>query len=79
MDHLVHDNLFNVNHHGLVRLKSCVTNLLECADIISLEINRGQRVDVINLDFSKAFEMYGTEAYFINLTYLALLVKYSTC
>ena len=56
MDHLVHHNLLNVNQHGFVRFKSCVPNLLECIDIISLAINRGHRVDVIYLDFAKAFD-----------------------
>jgi hypothetical protein len=42
--------------HGFVKHKSCTTNLLETLDLISYMIARGYPVDVIYLDFAKAFD-----------------------
>ena len=37
-------------------MKSCVTNLLESVDIITEVVNQGYLVDLIFLDFAKAFD-----------------------
>ena len=56
LTHLTKYSLINEQQHGFVRLKSCVTNLLECLDIITQAINQGALVDLIFLDFAKAFD-----------------------
>lgn len=42
--------------HGFVPKKSCVTNLLETIDFVSELLAQGHCVDLIYLDFSKAFD-----------------------
>ena len=54
--HLVNNNLICTHQHGFMRAKSCLTNLLECLDIITEVINRGFYVILIFLDFAKAFD-----------------------
>ncbi len=49
-------NLVTQNQHGFVRCKSCTTNLLETLDFISGSLSSGYPVDVIYLDFAKAFD-----------------------
>ncbi len=42
--------------HGFMKGKSCTTHLLEFLEDISEEIDNGDAVDVIYLDFCKAFD-----------------------
>jgi hypothetical protein len=56
VEHLTRNSLINEQQHGFVKLKSCVTNLLECLDIITQALNCGHRIDLIFLDFAKAFD-----------------------
>ena len=42
--------------HGFVKKKSCTTNLLETIDFITFAIENGIPVDVVLLDFAKAFD-----------------------
>ena len=42
--------------HGFVPKKACLTNLLETLDAITDAVNKGYSVDLILLDFSKAFD-----------------------
>ena len=43
------------DQHGFVKDKSCLTNLLETMDCIISILESGAPVDLIYLDFSKAF------------------------
>ena len=56
MKHLNEDNLITKVQHGFVKRKSCVTNLLETLDDITSAIDNKFSVDVIYLDFAKAFD-----------------------
>lgn len=56
VEHLTRNSLINEQQHGFVKLKSCVTNLLECLDIITQALNCGHIIDLIFLDFAKAFD-----------------------
>jgi hypothetical protein len=56
MDHLYRNNLIAKQQHGFVRNKACVTNLLETIDQITSTLAYRQWVDVIFLDFAKAFD-----------------------
>jgi hypothetical protein len=55
--HLEQYNLICDQQHGFVKLKSCVTNLIECLDLITETLNRNFAVVLIFLDFMKAFDM----------------------
>jgi len=56
VDHLTVNSLINKSQHGFSKNKSCVTNLLEFLETITNEIDTGACMDVIYLDFSKAFD-----------------------
>jgi len=44
------------SQHGFVHKKSCVTNLLECQQVVSGLLNENKSVDVLYTDFEKAFD-----------------------
>ena len=56
VSHLNHHHLFSHSQHGFVPNKSCTTNLLETVDFISYKLAKKRPVDVIFLDFAKAFD-----------------------
>jgi hypothetical protein len=56
MEHLEKHDLVRDSQHGFMRGKSCLTNLLEFLEDVTLNIDEGRPVDVIYLDFSKAFD-----------------------
>ena len=56
MEYLQLKKLINPCQHGFVPKKACVTNLLETLDFITDAINKGLSVDLILLDFAKAFD-----------------------
>ena len=56
MNFLENNNLLNSSQHGFVRSKSCLTNLLETVDIITAGLNEGKNVDVVYMDYAKAFD-----------------------
>ena len=45
-----------LKRHGFVPNKSCVTNLLETLDVITDALKNGHSVDLVLLDFAKAFD-----------------------
>ena len=55
-EHLIRNKLINTSQHGFTKNMSCQTNLLEFMDFITKCIDQGDPVDVIYLDFSKAFD-----------------------
>ena len=54
--HLREYHLINRSQHGFWAHRSCLTNLLEFLETITKLIDEGHNVDVIYLDFSKAFD-----------------------
>ena len=50
------NNLFNPNQHGFRAGRSCLTQLIAHFDYITQQLERGLNVDVIYLDFAKAFD-----------------------
>jgi hypothetical protein len=56
MDHLERNKLINQSQHGFMPKKSCGTNLLEFLETVTREVDEGRPVDVIFLDFAKAFD-----------------------
>ena len=56
MDFLVKHNLINPSQHGFLKARSCLTNLLCFFEEITKWVDEGSPVDVIYLDFQKAFD-----------------------
>jgi ribonucleases P/MRP protein subunit RPP40 len=55
-DHLQRCRLIRDTQHGFVKKRSCLTNLLEFLEFTGSQIDNGNAVDVIYLDFQKAFD-----------------------
>ena len=56
VEHMADNNLFTPEQHGFISGKSCTTQLLEYMEDITQAIDNGDDVDVIYLDFCKAFD-----------------------
>ena len=56
MDFLIKHKLINPSQHGFQKAKSCLTNLLCFLEEIMKWVDDGSQVDVIYLDFQKAFD-----------------------
>ena len=55
VDHMTSNNLFSNTKHGFISGRSCITQLLEYIEDLTEAIDNGEGVDVIYLDFCKAF------------------------
>ena len=49
-------NLFSPYQHGFIPGKSCITQLLETLEEITDAMDQGYDVDIIYLDYTKAFD-----------------------
>ena len=56
MHHLVRQNRLNSSQHGFLANKLCLTNLLEFMEFVTDTYDDGSSLDLIYLDFSKAFD-----------------------
>ena len=56
VDNMNRNNLFCIEPHCFIKGKSCVTQLFEFMEDITEAIDQGHEVDVIYLDYSKAFD-----------------------
>ncbi|CAM5094356.1 unnamed protein product [Natator depressus] len=54
--HLEDNKVISNSQHGFVKNKSCQTNLIAFFDIVTSLVAGGEMVDVVYLDFSKAFD-----------------------
>ena len=54
MDFLINHKLINPSQHGILKARSCLTNLLCFFEGITKWVDEGSPVDVIYLDFTKA-------------------------
>ena len=50
------NELLSQNQHGFRRSKSCLTNLLEYMEKVTDMVDQGHSVDIIFLDYAKAFD-----------------------
>ena len=57
MSHLKRNNLIRKSQHGFMPNKSCATNLLVFLETVTKAVDEGKNVDVIYLDFAKAFDL----------------------
>ena len=54
--HLTDHNLINSRQHGFLPGRSCLSNLLGFLDEVADRLDRGESVEVIYMDFKKAFD-----------------------
>ncbi|CAM4512741.1 unnamed protein product, partial [Caretta caretta] len=57
LKHLEERKVIGNSQHGFTKSKSCLTNLIAFYDEITGSVDEGKAVDVLFLDFSKAFDM----------------------
>ncbi|XP_047137559.1 uncharacterized protein LOC124814052 [Hydra vulgaris] len=57
VQHLVQNHLISTNQHGFMHNKSCTTNLIETMDFITYSLSKGNAVDVVFMNFAKAFDV----------------------
>ena len=57
MSHLSRNQLIKTSQHGFMPKKSCTTNLLEYLEMLTKAVDSGEKVDVVYLDFAKAFDL----------------------
>jgi Reverse transcriptase (RNA-dependent DNA polymerase) len=65
--HLEKYELIRDSQHGFTRGRSCLTNLLEFLEEVTLHLDEGKPVDVIYLDFAKAFDKVPHQRIFVKL------------
>lgn len=56
LSHLEGNRLISNSQHGFMPRKSCSTNLLEFLEVVTKTVDSGQPMDLVYLDFSKAFD-----------------------
>ena len=56
VDFLVKNNLINPSQHGFLKARSCLTNILCVLEYVTKWVDEGPPVDIIYLDFFKAFD-----------------------
>lgn len=56
MGHLGRHNLISRHQHGFLRGRSCQTNLLEAFEMWTRWLDEGNNVDIVYLDYQKAFD-----------------------
>ena len=54
--HLEENKLISCSQHGFIQKKSCLTNLLEFNEFVASHVYQGKPVDIVYLDFQKAFD-----------------------
>jgi hypothetical protein len=55
MEHLLENNLLRQSQHRFMSKKCCTINLLEILETMILTVAEGEAMDIVFLDFSKAF------------------------
>ena len=63
VEHLEKHNLISASQHGFLKNKSCLTNLLVFLEEVTNYVDSGYQVDVLYLDFQKAFDRVPINVY----------------
>jgi hypothetical protein len=56
VDFLVKNKLINPSQHGFLKARSCLTNMLCFFQVVTKWLHDSSTVDIIYLDFQKAFD-----------------------
>ena len=56
MQHVQDNRGIRPSQHGFTKGRSCLTNLISFYDLVTCLVDEGKAVDVVYLDFSKAFD-----------------------
>ena len=54
--HVRDNRAIRPSQHGFTKGRSCLTNLISFCDLVTHLVDEGKAVDVVYLDFSKAFD-----------------------
>jgi hypothetical protein len=54
--HLKRNKIITSSQHGFTKGRSCTTNLLEFMEVVTKAADSGKAVDIVYLDFAKAFD-----------------------
>ena len=76
VDFLVKNKLITKSQHGFLKARSCLTNLLCFLENITKWVDDGSPVDVVYLDFQKAFDKVPHQRLLIKLKSLWYRGKY---
>ena len=69
-------NLYATCQHGFRKKRSCVTQLLEVIEDVSKLLDDGNDIDVLYLDFKKAFDTVPHERLIVKLLAYGFLALY---
>ena len=58
--HMWDNQMIRPSQHGFMKGRSCLTNLISFYDRVTRLLDEGKAVDVVYLDFSKAFDTVST-------------------
>ncbi|GAB0202882.1 mitochondrial enolase superfamily member 1 [Grus japonensis] len=58
--HVQDNQVIRPSHHGFMKGRSCLTNLISFYDKMTCLVDEGKAVDVVYLDFSKSFDTIST-------------------
>ena len=56
VQHLENNSLLSKHQHGFRKMRSCQSNLLECLEDWTKILDEGKGLDIIYLDYQKAFD-----------------------
>ena len=56
LEHIYGNQIMNDSQHGFTKGRSCLTNLLDFFETVYEKLDRDRAVDIIYLDFAKAFD-----------------------
>jgi hypothetical protein len=55
-DHLLRNKILKDSQHGFVKGRSCLSNILDFLEEVHEKLDEGKAIDIIYLDFAKAFD-----------------------
>ena len=67
VNHLTINHLIDSSQHGFMKRRSCTTNLLEFLETVTDNLDNGRPMDLIYLDFAKAFDKVPKERLLVKL------------
>ena len=67
VSHFIDNNLYVNCQHGFRKKRSCVTQLLEVMENVTTLLDEGQNIDIVYLDFKKAFDTVPHERLLVKL------------